>query len=59
MTKPQSPCKGCVERQFKCHGQCKEYKVYKNNLVKWANTIAKAKEDEYITVDKSKLKGIK
>lgn len=58
MSKPQSPCKGCIERMFNCHGTCIHYKAYKNELERWGNKIAKAKDEEYITIDKSKLKGI-
>lgn len=58
MIKPVSPCKDCIERMFDCHGKCMHYKIYKRELVKWANKIAKAKEDEFITIDKSKLKGV-
>lgn len=24
----KSPCNGCTERQFRCHGQCVKYKAF-------------------------------
>lgn len=58
MTKPESPCLGCIERVFNCHGKCVHYAEYRKALKKWADTIARAKDEEFITIDKSKLKGV-
>lgn len=58
MTMPESPCKDCIERVFNCHGKCVHYKEYRKSLKKWADTIAKAKDEEFITIDKNKLKGV-
>lgn len=28
----KAPCKDCLQRKFLCHGQCKEYKEFKQKL---------------------------
>lgn len=30
----ECPCKGCTERQMKCHGSCEKYAAWKKTFVR-------------------------
>lgn len=57
MKKPESPCQNCIERAFACHDQCKVYKEFRKELKKYTDTIIKAKQDEFRTIDINRIKG--
>ena len=50
MSKPQSPCLNCENRQVNCHGNCKQYSQYKYELDCYNINIRqskKADDDHY------------
>ena len=57
----KSPCYGCVERVFGCHGGCKKYKEWKSERTALRETINSEKDKQaeldalfYRAVERSK-----
>ena len=42
--RPESPCKDCQERHFKCHGECDDYARYQEELAEFNANQAKLRE---------------
>lgn len=46
-----SPCKGCNDRQFRCHSQCARYAEYKESVNTYNQKVYAAKEHEKMVTD--------
>ena len=42
--RPESPCKDCQERHFKCHGECDKYAAFQETLSEFNANQAKLQE---------------
>ncbi|MBR0302674.1 MAG: hypothetical protein IJQ80_02380 [Clostridia bacterium] len=44
--KPQSPCRGCEEREGGCHATCERYAEYRESFEKWRDTVNEERQKE-------------
>lgn len=42
MKRPQSPCKGCKDRQLGCHADCKAYSEFKTDCEAYRDQVSEA-----------------
>lgn len=47
MIKPESPCLGCIERQFGCHSGCRDYQEYLEINKKYKELVREGKRSEF------------
>ena len=58
MSKPQSNCLNCGNRQINCHSSCKQYKQFRHKLDIYNKELNRQKqiEDDYYSYKESKYK---
>ena len=58
MSKPQSPCLNCENRQINCHSNCKAYKQFKHKLDIYNKEVNKQRQfdNDYYSYKESKYK---
>lgn len=57
MSKPQSPCLNCENRQINCHSGCKQYKQFRYKVDMYNKEVNKQRQfdNDYYSYKESRL----